>query len=300
MKKILFGTAMMMAMAAIFSFSFTACGGSDDDDSSNNSGGGGYSSTSNGQSTGTFRGAKRVFGNNLVKTFGSDEGSNWEFTYDDNGFMTNAKQSDGSKNYEYKISYSENTITFSRYKDGKFKETRTAEIGANGFMSKTVDDEDIYTFTYDDAGHLTRFTINEDGKIDDDVTLTWQGGNVVNALNQDSHPKTYTVYYQTETQSPIANAIKNPDFDHIASLDIDIETFFFYAGAIGFGPDQLPLSTFGRSESSAKESTEQTETCTHTWTVDSNNRPIKMERKKVETLGEQSFTPTTKTYTWGY
>ena len=299
MKKFIFGSATIMMMAAILSFSFTACGG-DDDDSSDTPSGGGYSSTADGQSTGTFKGAKRVFGDNLVKVLTSTSGNRWDFTYDANGYMTNAKQSDGYKTYEYKISYSENMISFSRYKDGKFKETRTASIGSNGFISKTVDDEDVYTFNYDDAGHLTRFTITDEGKVDDDVTLTWQSGNVVSAINQDSHPKTFTIYYQTGSQGAIANTINLADFDNITDIDIDIEDFFIYAGAIGFGPSQLPLASTKHSEGSAKENVESTDNCTYTWTFDGNNRPISLEKKKTTTEGERTFETETKVYTWEY
>lgn len=285
-----------IALMAIVYIGFTSCGG--DDDSSGTSGGG-NSSKADGQSTGTFQGAKRVYGDNLVKATTSSTGSRWEFIYDAKGFMTNAKQTDElNKSYEYKISYSENVMTFSRYSNGKFKETRTASIGSNGFISETIDDDETYTFTYDNAGHLTRFSIIEDGDVNDDVYLTWQNGNIISAINQDKHPSTQTVSYKTDSQGPIVNTINLVDIDHMASIDIDIEEFLIYAGAIGFGPTQLPLEITNVKQYAGNDNNqEKTETTINSWKFDNKNRPISLERS---TTVEGSSNKETKNYTWEY
>ena len=294
MKKYLFSW-MTIALMAFVCVSFSACGGDDDDNA-----GGGHSSTADGQSTGAFQGAKRVFGDNLVKAMTSSSGTRWEFTYDAKGFMTKAKKTDNSKSktYEYNISYSENMISYSRYSDGKFKETQTASIGSNGFISKTSGDDETYAFTYDNAGHLTRFTVYDDGEIDDDTYLTWQNGNVISAINNDNHSSTYTITYKTDSQEPIANTVSLADFDHMTSIDIDIEEFLIYSGAIGFGPAQLPLGITNIRQNEGKDNNEvETETIGNSWKLDNQNRPVSLER---ETTYKGSSYKEKKTYTWEY
>ena len=278
----------------IVCFTFMACGGDDDGLAGSTGNGGGFSQTSDGQSTGKFRGAKHVFGNNLVKAFTSSKGYRYEFTYDANGFMTKAKEIDSYQTDEYVFSYSENKITWTRYKNGTFKETLTASIGSNGFVSSYTDDDETYRFTYDNSDHLTRFIISEEGKsnYDDNVNLTWQNGNVVSAVNQDSKPDAYTVVYQKDSQGPITNDANLVDLDHIASINVDVEDFLVYGGAIGFGPTHLPISTTEQSET-------KTNLYTNTWQFDGQHRATRLERKKNATEGSYSYSETT-VYTWEY
>lgn len=272
---------MTIALMSFVCISFAACGGDDE----NNPGGGG-------DSGGTFKGAKRVFGDNLVKAFASSEGTRYEFTYDANGFMTHVK-TDMSKGYEYSISYQGSTITVSRYRDGSLNKTWTGTIGSSGFLSKTAGEKETLNCTYDNSGHLSKFLIYEDGDdIDTSINLTWQNGDIVSG-NREDKPTTYTITYESGSQNKITNDAGLPDLEHFTTMSIDVESFLFYGGFLGFGPSHLPIgSAYQRSNKSSVD--------TYAWEFDNKHRPIRMQKTEVTTETGGSPYTSTKVYTWEY
>ncbi len=292
MKKNVFSwmTIMLMAFVCV---GFAACGGGDDD--SDGGVGGGTHNTSGGQSAGTFQGAKRVFGENLVKAV-SSEGSRWEFTYDANGFMTKARSgSSGKDSYDYEISYSGNIITVKKYQEGQYRKTITATIGSNGFVSKAVEEDGdwSYEFSYDNSGHLTRWADYDEGEINDEILMIWQNGDVVSGKCNDSHPNTYAITYEADGQSLINNDAHLADFDTMTGIDIDVEEWLIYCGAIGFGPAHLPIVSTDTEVDNSKKRVYQ-----YSWEFDNQHRAISM--KKTGTLNGNPDPRYTKVYTWTY
>ena len=292
MKKNIFSwmTIMLMAFVCV---GFTACGGGDDD--SDGGVGGGSHNTSGGQSTGTFQGAKRVFGENLVKAV-SSEGSRWEFTYDANGFMTKARSgSSGKDSYDYEISYSGNNITAKKYQEGQYRKTITVTIGSNGFVSKAVEEDGDWSceFSYDNSGHLTRWADYDEGEINDEILMTWQNGDVVSGKCNDSHPNTYAITYEADGQSLITNDAHLADFDHMTGIDIDVDEWLIYSGAIGFGPAHLPIVSTDVDDSKKK-------IYKYSWELDNQHRAIRLEKKTEYEEKGSLFLSEIKVYTWMY
>jgi len=284
-------TIMLMAFVCV---GFAACGGGDDDSDGGISGG--SHTTSDGQSAGTFQGAKRVFGENLVKAV-SSEGGRWEFTYDAKGYLIKAKLLDSSKTYDYEISYSGNNITAKKYKEGQYHKTITATIGSNGFVSKAVEEDGdwSYEFSYDNSGHLTRWADYDEGEINDEILMTWQNGDVVSGKCNDSHPNTYAITYEADGQSLINNDAHLVDFDTMTGIDIDVEEWLIYCGAIGFGPAHLPIVSTDTYVDNSKKSEYQ-----YSWEFDNQNRATRLVKKTVETTNGNYTYERTKTYTWEY
>ena len=131
---------------------FTACGGGDDDNGGTSGGGEG------GFVPGKFMGPKRVFGDNLLSSFGPENGSQYEITYNSDNFVSKLKRINSSSNTEYDVTYSDNQVIITRNSSGGTKQY-TITIGSNGF-AQTVDwgDGEITTYEYDSEGHVTRFT----------------------------------------------------------------------------------------------------------------------------------------------
>ena len=297
MKKNVFSwmTIMLMAFVCV---GFAACGGGSDDDDSDGGVGGGSHNTSGGQSTGTFQGAKRVFGDNLVKVYNSEEHRySWEFTYDANGFMTKAKRiySDKKDNADYDISYSGNKITAKEYRNGQFHDTMTVTIGSNGFASKAAEEDGdwSYEFSYDNSGHLTRWADYDEGELNDEILMTWQNGDVVSGKCNDSNPNTYAITYEADGQSLINNDAHLADFDTMTEIHIDVEEWLIYSGAIGFGPAHLPIVSTNTDVDNSKKRVYQ-----YSWEFDNQHRAISM--KKTGTLNGNPDPRYTKVYTWTY
>ena len=287
MKKNIFSwmTIMLMAFVCV---GFTACG--DDDD--NGETGGGDSSGS-----GTFQGAKRVFGDNLVKVFTHSTSSHWEFTYDANGFMTKAKEGTYSNNYDYEISYSGNIITAKKYKDGEYRKTMTVTIGSNGFASKAVEEDGdwSYEFSYDNSGHLTRWADYDEGEINDEILMTWQNGDVVSGKCNDNHPNTYAITYVADGQSLITNDACLADFDRVTGIDIDVDDWLIYSGAIGFGPAHLPIASTDAYDDNSKKHVYQ-----YSWEFDNQHRAIRLQKKTTVYEENGNSYIRDNEYTWTY
>lgn len=275
---------------------FTACGGDDDDNGGGASGGG-----AGGFTPGKFMGPKRVFGDNLLSSYGGSS-SGRELTYDSNGFVTSIKpysiDANNQKNYsgnEYKVSYSDNQVIVTYSRPSGNDEQYTFTIGNNGFAESWT--TDAYgkagviakvKCDYDSDGHLTKLTIYEKGE-DQPVTFTgtftWQNGNMVESSSDDGTYRTYSVSYNS-TSNVTGLFIE-------AHLGGDMGEFFeeefYYIGLLGRGTANL-VSSSSRSE-------EGSSTYENSWTLDAAGRPTKCVTTTTES---GSGSPRTSTYFWTY
>lgn len=241
--------------------------------------------------TGVFQGAKRVFGNNRLKAFGEEGHHRYEFTFDNDGFVTSFRyikyNDDGSikKNYNYLCSYDAATFVASAYEGERYMGSITATIGANGFVSKLVGiGGSTILFEYNSDNQLTKMTYQKSGHDDEWDLLTYQNGDIIRDEWDDGHPTTIS-YITPSNTTPINNVAGVMEYDHSMHIDMDDNVMGYYCGAFGFGTKHLPLAWVhsGSSESS----------CSNAWTFDNQNRAIKL------VTTENSYgTETTRTFYW--
>ena len=269
MKRKMMNVLTGLMMVAALTLTISACGGDDtptsdspsgEDGGDDNPGGG-----SGGGGTISFQGARRVFGNNLVKAYGREGYDRYTVTYDANGFVTNVhrdKYQNGTTTVErtedYVISYNGNTATAVEYRNGTFYRNNIVTIGTNGFANRNTSDDYTATYEYDTAGHMTKLTGSEPGKADEIYTLNWQNGDLI------TYDRTGSIAYTDATHiTPIENVSGVIEWDYIMGIDMD-DDISYYLGAIGFGPKHLPLAwSYGSSSA------------TIAWTLDGQGRAVK-------------------------
>lgn len=275
---------------------FTACGG-DDDDNGGGASGGASGGGAGGFTPGKFMGPKRVFGDNLLSSYGTDR-HRYELTYNSDDFVSSIKSisynSDGSvsRTEEYEASYSGNQVIVNL----NGKQDMLITIGSNGF-AETVDwGKEISTYEYDSEGHVTRFKakdVDEDGEGEWPYigTLTWQDGNMIKPSDNDAG--THTT--RTITYSQISNVA---GIFVRASIGGDVGDFYddmlYYLGLLGKGTANLVQSYSYINTSTYSPSSSASE---NAWTLDAAGRPTKCVTTKT---GSGSGTPTTSTYFWTY
>ena len=278
---------------------FTACGGDDDDNGA--ASGGASGGGAGGFTPGKFMGPKRVFGDNLLSSFGRENGTCYELTYNSDDFVTNIKSyridAIGQKNYsgnDYEVTYSGNQVIVTYSRPSGSTRQYTFTIGNNGFAESWTTDGKGGAIAkvkcdYDSDGHLTKLTVYERGE-DQPITwigtFTWQDGNLTKANDNDSWSYKSLIY----TYGTISNIAGI--FIGGARVTGDISDFyedeFHYIGLLGKGTANL-VSSFGRSDDSS--------TSENAWTLDDAGRPTKCV---TTTTGGGGGTPTTSTYFWTY
>ncbi len=148
------------------------------------------------------------------------------------------------------------------------------EIGDNGFISKSVEIEEVmdeqapyktYTFSYDSEGHLTE--INEIGDVDfSTTTFEYIDGNIVAASTTGSCTENIAVSYSSPSgMKEIANTAGVMDY---STFGLDgIETRYFnYAGLLGNATASLPTKTELTSNGTTTSES-------YLWTIDGNGNP---------------------------
>lgn len=252
--------------------------------------------------TGTFQGAKRVFGNNLVKAFGEEGTERYEVTYDSKGFVTavsetyHSEYSESDTQYTWLFSYqTEGKILVSYYRDGMLDEVYHLTIGSNGYIStiKEADDFEAKLY-YDNDEHLIQIVAydleeEEGASIYYDIeTFSWMDGDMVadNYLEYgDEDDITNIAYISPSQTTPIENVAGVMEYDHGMGLDFDEFCILYYMGGFGKGTKHLPMAWNGHYSSGS-----------NTWTLDGQNRPVKMVN--VKTYHDSSFTPKEMTFFW--
>lgn len=279
MKKNIFKCLSIFVMAVVC-VGFASCGDDDEDVTPGGSSGGSDSGVE-----GKFQGPKRVFGDNLLRSYGS-EANPWELTYNSDDFVTKIKR--GS--YEYEVSYSDNQVIVIRKSSSSSRGKQYIfTIGSNGFAesytSSYTDGKEgksaLLKYEYDSDGHLTKITAKEGDNRPWIGTFTWQDGNLIKANDNDS--------WSYKSQSYTYGSINN-----IAGLFVrpktsgDIgdfyEEIFHYIGLLGKGTRNL-VKSYSRESRSGENA----------WTLDDAGRPIKCVT--TSTSGDRS---SSSTYVWNY
>lgn len=271
---------LSMMFAATMCVGFVSCGDDDEDIANPNADSNGSSSSS--EVAGKFQGPKRVFGNNLLNSYGSSS-SLIELTYNSDDFVTELK----GKSTSYKVSYSDNQVIVTEQSSTNSRQY-IFTIGSNGFAESYTSSKvggggnrDVVKFEYDSEGHLIKITATEDDDRPWIGTFTWQDGNLIKANDNDS--------WSYKSQSYTYGSINN-----IAGLFVtpntsgDIGDFykerFHYIGLLGKGTKNLVKSYSKESRSGE-----------NTWTLDAAGRPTKCVT--TSTSGNSS---SSTTYVWNY
>ena len=253
---------------------FVSCGDDDDDEEVNNGG-----------NISKFLGPKRVFGSNLLSSYGREGSTHYELIYDENDFVSKITWKSSSSEGEYKVNYLGNQVIISH---GDVKETFT--IGSNGYAeSYTYSDEWTTRFEYDTDGHMTKLTTTENGE-QFIGNLTWQGGNIVKQSDTDSR---YATTYEYDSKRNVAGLYP------CANLGGDMSEFYddiyYYIGLIGKGTANLVSSyTIPHRDYDSNG--------TNTWTLDATGRATKCVNSVImiyDNSGESSV-PRITTYYWNY
>ena len=295
MKKNLYYMSLLLGL--VFGVTmFTACGGDDDDNTASSSNNGSASgSDAGGIVPGKFMGPKRVFGDNLLSSYGGQSGGR-ELIYNSDGFVTSIKpysiDANNQKNYsgnDYEVTYSGNQVIVNR----NGKQAMLITIGSNGF-AETVDwGKETTTYEYDSEGHVTRFTSNRDYI----GTLTWHDGNMIKPSDNDAGINNTRNIFYNSTPNVAGLYVR-------ASIGGDVGDFYddmlYYLGLLGKGTANLvqsynysySYSSGGYTETHASESINK-------WTLDAAGRPTQCVTTTLDTDNGSSSTRTS-TYFWTY
>ena len=209
------------------------------------------------ESSGEFLGAKRIFGDNLLKSSTYDD-KTFTYYYDNKGFVTQidrVKSSGSSKTYT--IRYDDN-ITVSCAED---EALWVATLNSRGFVGSMLYQKSVghikrVTFTYNDNDQLTAVDYG-DGDV---FRLTYTDGNITRVTNYD---EVIDYKYETSTQSKIHNVGNVMEFDNIFGVDLDDFALLYYMGALGKASKHLPLA-----------GTVSGSTITGSWTTDYAGRAV--------------------------
>lgn len=210
--------------------------------------------------SGTFLGAKHIFGDNLLKTF-VDDHETYTYHYDDDGFATQVDyvNSDKGTTGTYTASYGDNIVI-----NGSSYGAWTASVESHGFIGSIsyVDDKgntEQVKFSYNDNEQLTSVDWG-DGDV---FSLTYDSeGDVTRVTNYND---VYEIAYETATQSKILNTGNVMEFDKLLGIDMDDFNALVYIGGFGKATKHLPLSI-----------THNGTTTNHTWTCDSQGMATKV------------------------
>jgi hypothetical protein len=281
MKKNIFKWLSLFVLAVVC-IGFVSCG---DDDDDVNPGGGSESGIA-----GRFQGPKRVFGNNLLRSFGSEE-TPWELTYNSDDFVTEIKKKNSSSGY--KVSYSDNQVIVT-------EERRTYSyqyifiIGSNGFAESYTcskvgggGSRDCLKFEYDSDGHLTKITATEDDDRPWIGTMIWQNGNTIKLYDNDGGR--ISAYTYTSINNNVGFLFIRPGMG--GDFGDFFDEVFHYIGLLGYGTKNL-IKSYSRESVTTKRGE-------NTWTFDAAGRPTKCVTEVTETEGSSSRSSST-TYVWNY
>ena len=238
MKKFIYNLFALVAFT-LGALTLTACG---DDGDGGTSGGGGSSDGGSSSGTGTtFQGAKRVFGDVLLKgIYNETDNINEVWTFDGNGFPTKITSTHPTKTLQIIPTYYDGKMICNTYSGELLVGQYVVTIGSNGYASKIdiVDEKgnaESCTLTYNDDEQLSTITWGTN-----DVTqLTYSGGDVISINDNGS---IINIAYESPTQSKITNTSSFVLWDDMLSVDLDDLQELHFAGLLGKAPKHLPLS----------------------------------------------------------
>lgn len=243
--------------------------------------------------TGIFQGAKRVFGNNLVKAFGREGQDRYEISYDANGFVTSISRTEYSEGGNYLHSWlfsyqTDGRIIMNYYRNGMLDDVYYLTVGSNGFIN-SIRMEQVFeaTLSYDEEGHLVKVLwtdIEGDDNYTDVEAFTWMDGDLVRdniVFHDDDDDDNSNISYISPTQTtPIENVTGVMDYYFGMGIDLEGIEQLYYIGGLGKGTKHLPMAWVNDSRSG-----------NNVWTLDSQNRAVKMvnTRKRYDEISEQTF-----------
>lgn len=269
---------------------FATCG-SDDNNGGGTSGGG-----ETGFVPGKFMGPKRVFGDNMLSSFGTDS-RRFVLTYNSENLVTKVErellyngQVESTK--EYDVTYSDKQVTVTRKRrSSEILLQYTFTIGNNGFAeSYTCKDigngiiREVVNFGYDSDGHVTKITFKEPEDKPWGGTFTWQDGNITEKQGDDGDKINYTY-------TDVSNVAGHFFTASIRGVDDLYIVEFYYMGLLGKSTAKLVKSyNMVRGTSPSPTTTGE-----NSWTLDDTGRPISC-------VSTENYADYSKTYHyfWNY
>ena len=251
------------------------------------------------QESGIFQGAKRVFGNNLVKAFGEEGEDRYEITYDAKGFVTSINRTifyeSGNRLYSWLFNYNTaGKIIINYYRDGMLYNVYYATVCSNGYISSIrIEQSFEATLSYDNEEHLTQimyYDIEEEEGASiyyDTDTFSWMDGDLIRDCYHeydDDEDYSNIAYISPSQTSPIENVAGIMEFDHGMNIDMDDFSVLYYIGGWGRGTKHLPMAWVSDSGSG-----------NNAWTLDTQNRAIKLVHNRKYNSDSES---TTRTFFW--
>lgn len=246
------------------------------------------------QEPGIFQGAKRVFGNYLVKAFGTEGQDRYEITYDAKGFVTCINRTEYSEGGNYLHSWlfsyqTQGKIIMNYYRDGMLEDVYYLTVGSNGFINGIRMEQAFEaTISYDEEGHLVQIIWADiEEKYDTSTaveTFTWMDGDLVRDnwvyQDDDDDDNSNISYISLIHTVPIENVTGVMPFYFGMGMDLEDLEQLYFIGGLGKGSKHLPMAWVNDSRAG-----------NNVWTLDSQNRPVKMEntRKKYNETDERTF-----------
>lgn len=240
--------------------------------------------------TGTFKGARALYGDVLVKQITHDERTT-KLTYDSNGYLTKVEAVKAGKGTETaNLTYTDGKINVDWARDyGSSKDSPVsseATIGTNGFVRKFVykqynGETETCEFEYNSDGQVTKVKWDDDEEV---TEFSYSDGDIVssstyqNGVLYGTSSMSYTYY----VNKAYANSADEADLDDLGSI-------LGFAGALGRPSKHLPARQVGTNHKSGS-----TSTVSYGWTMNSNGYPTKLDY----TEGDDTTTSTI-TYTDG-
>lgn len=194
-----------------------------------------------GGDAGAYQGAKRVFGDALLKNiYNETDNINAAWTFDNNGFPTKITSTSPTRTLQIIPTYSDGTVIYKSYIGDTFVGQYVVTIGSNGYASKIelIDDKgnpESCTLTYNNDEQLSTITWGTS----DVIQFTYSDGDVIRIQDNST---IIDVTYETPTQSKKANTSNFILWDDMLSVDMDDLQQLHFAGILGKAPKHLPLS----------------------------------------------------------
>ena len=245
-----------------------------------------------------YQGPQRFFGNSRVKAFGyegRDEAYRYDFTYDEKtGYITKMHYSSDDVEGDYIAEYNSGEITTTVWVNGELRGRSTVNLNENGLLAKEGDDDDFYTFSYDENDQLTgRISTYKESNTyhSQERKYFWQNGDIIQRKHYVPQGDGKTNVYTTDIvySTPDTPAIENKGFvlenESLHYGDIGA----YYIGIMGKSTKHLPLAwTYTDYDGQVRE------TGKNTWTLDDKGRAIKVVCETTWSDGEKD----TETYYW--
>ena len=217
-----------------------------------------------------FQGAKRVFGENLIKKYtrvsyisgGHNNTITSHYTYDENGYLTRIDEN----SYYIEIDYSEeNHITLlKKESDGTSQWRFKIKVGNNGFAqmasleemrNKTYVNVENIEFFYNHDNQIERIKTNTPQNGLYEEIFTYSDGDITTREKyKDGTLRTkVTIVYEKDQVGKVDNVAKIMDYETFFDLDFDENNYLLFCGLLGNPTKHLPANIKWQSYSPAQD-----------------------------------------------